>query len=97
MENEKYEVIITDQPDAPLLSKEYVSKARLDKMQRDIRKLLKDDVAKYYGRTWNKETGKVYSIFTLEGKRIIIEDPQATEILQSIFDSDGRLRELDIK
>ena len=97
MKNNKYEVLITDQPEAPLINREYVSRTKLDKMQRDIRKLLKDDAAKYYGRTWNKETGTVYSIFTLEGKRIIIEDPEATEILQSLFDSDGRLRELDIK
>jgi len=97
MKNNKYEVLITDQPEAPLINREYVSRTKLDKMQRDIRKLLKDDAAKYYGRTWNKETGNVYSIFTLEGKRIIIEDPEATEILQSLFDSDGRLRELDIK
>ena len=97
MKNNKYEVFITDQPDAPLLDREYISRTRLDKLQRDIRKLLKDKAAKYYGRTWNKETGSVYSIFKIEGKRIIIEDPQATEIILSIFDSDGRLRELDIK
>lgn len=97
MKNNKYEVLVTDLPEAALISREYVSRTKLDKMQRDIRKLLKDDAAKYYGRTWNKETGNVYSIFTLEGKRIIIEDPEATEILQSLFDSDGRLRELDIK
>lgn len=97
MQNKKFKVFITDQPDAPLLDQEYISKTHLNKMQQDIRKLLKDDAAKYYGRTWNKKTGNVYSIFMINEKRIIIEDPQATEILKSLFDSDGRLRELDIK
>jgi len=95
--SKKLRVFISDQPDSALISKELVTKTQKDKFHRDLSNLVKDRQAGYHGRAWNKNTGNVYQIFTVEEKRICVEDPDATQVLHSLFDTDGQLREVDIK
>lgn len=93
----KLRVYISDQPDSELISKELVTKTQRDKFHRDLSNLVQERKAGYHGRAWNKNTGNVYQVFTVEGKRICLEDLDATQVLHSLFDTDGQLREVDIK
>ncbi len=92
-----YQVIITDQPSSGLLAQEYISKTNRAKFDADIKKLISSNNAKFHGRAWSKKNGVAYQIFTLDAKRVLVEDAGATAILKSMFDTDGRLREVDIK
>jgi hypothetical protein len=91
------QVIITDQPSSTLLSQEYISRAKRQKFDSDIKKLIGSSKAGFHGRAWSKENGAAYQIFTLDDKRVLVEDAEATAILKSMFDTDGQLREVDIK
>ncbi|NQT97137.1 MAG: hypothetical protein HQ562_05285 [Candidatus Marinimicrobia bacterium] len=95
--NKKLRVYISDQPDSELINEELITKTRRDKFHRDLSKLVKERQAGYHGRAWNKNTGFVYQVFTVEGKQICVEDPDATQVLHSLFDKEGELREVDIK
>lgn len=97
MNQKKIEVIVTDQPESALISKELITRTRRKKFHREISALVKDRAADFHGRAWNKNNGVVYQIFTLEGKRIFVDDPDATLVMESLFDSDGQLREMEIK
>jgi len=94
--NKKVRVYISDQPDTALISKELITRTKRNKFHRDLSELVKGKQAGFHGRAWNKNTGYVYQVFTVEGKRICLEDPNASQILQSLFDTDGQLREVDI-
>jgi len=97
MDKKIYQVIITDQPPSKLESQEFISKSKRQKFDNDIRKLLVAGSAEFHGRAWNKGNGAAYQIFTLDAKRILVEDAEATTILKSMFDTDGQLREVDVK
>jgi hypothetical protein len=92
-----YQVIITDQAPSGLLAQEYISKAKREKFDADVQKLISSKNAEFHGRAWSKDIGAAYQIFTLDDKRVLVEDAEATAILKSMFDTDGRLREVDIK
>jgi hypothetical protein len=92
-----YQVIITDQPPSGLLAQEYISKTKREEFDVDIKKLISSKNAEFHGRAWSKVNGAAYQIFTLDAKRVLVEDVEATAILKSMFDTDGRLREVDIK
>lgn len=95
--HKKLNVIVSDQPDSELISMEQITRTQRDKFYRDIISLVTEREANYHGRAWNKKTGNVYQVFTLEGKKICLEDPDATDVLISLFEKDGQLREVDIK
>jgi len=97
MTQKQIEVLVTDQPKSALNSRELISKTRQKKFHREISKLVEERAAEFLGRGWNKTNGSVYQIFTIEGKRIFVEDPDASAIMDSLFDTDGRIREIDIK
>jgi len=97
MAGKKIEVIVSDLPPTVGGDREYISGDQKQKFDRDIRKLLDGDAAHYHGRAWNQKNGSVYQIFSVDEKQILVEDPDGTEILKSMFDNDGRLRELEIK
>ena len=96
-ENTNLRVYITDQPDSALLGYDYITADQADDFHRDIQSLLETETAEFHGRAFHPETGVVYQVFSLEDKRMLVEDPNGTEILQSLFDTDGQLRELDIR
>ncbi len=97
MTRKKIEVLVTDQPKSELESRELISKTRRKKFHREISKLVEEQEAEFLGRGWNKVNGTVYQIFTIEGKRVFVEDPDASAIMDSLFDTDGRIREIKIK
>ena len=97
MAQKKIEVIITDQPKSTLISREYISRTSRRKFHSEISSLINEKSAQFLGRAWNKDNGIAYQLFILGGKRIFIEDPDATLVMESLFDLDGRLRELEIK
>jgi len=97
MAGNKFEVIISDLPAVQGSGLEYLSKTQLKKFDRDIRKLIQNDSATFQGRAWNQKNGSVYQIFSLADKQIMVEDPDGTATLKSLFDRDGRLREMEIR
>lgn len=97
MTHKKIEVLVTDQPKSALISRELISRTRRKKFHREISKLVEEQESEFLGRGWNQVNGVVYQIFTIEGKRIFVEDPDATTVMDSLFDTDGRIREIDIK
>ena len=97
MTHKKIEVLVTDQPKSVLDSRELISKTRRKKFHRQISKLVEERAAEFLGRGWNKTNGAVYQIFTLEGKRVFVEDPDASAIMDSLFDTDGRIREIEMR
>ena len=94
--NKKLRVYISDQPDSELISEDLITRTQRDKFHRDLSDLVKERQAGFHGRAWNKNTGYVYQVFSVDEKRICLEDPDATQVLQSLFDTDGQLREVDI-
>lgn len=96
-ENTNLRVYISDQPASTLLGYDYITADQEDYFHRDIQSLLETETAEFHGRAYQPNTGAVYQIFTLEGKRILVEDPNGTRILQSLFETDGQLRELNIR
>jgi len=97
MTKKNIEVIISDQPPSKLVGQEFITSTKRKQFNRDIKKLVDGEAANFQGRAWSKKNGVVYQIFTVEEKRILVEDPDATEVMKSMFDSDGQLREIEIK
>ncbi len=97
MAKKNIEVIISDQPPSNLIGREYITKTKRKKFDRDIQKLVKGESADFLGRAWSEKNGAVYQIFTVQDKRVLVEDPDATEVIRSMFDTDGRLRNIDIR
>ena len=90
-------VIITDQPGVNVQSYEEISKTKMSKMSKQLLELVESKKAKYLGRAIVKDNGDVYRLFQLDEKQILIEDAPAREILMSLTDQDGRIREIYIK
>ncbi|MBN1185894.1 MAG: hypothetical protein JXB49_26675 [Bacteroidales bacterium] len=97
VQKKNIEVIISDQPKSQLINREFITRTQRQKLHRDIANLIKDTNANFHGRAWNKTNGHVYEIFTVDDKRILVEDPDATVMLKSLFDTDGLLREVSVK
>jgi len=97
MTQKQIEVLVTDQPKSVLESRELISKTRRKIFHREISKLVEEQAAEFLGRGWNQVNGAVYQIFTIEGKRIFVEDPDASSIMDSLFDTDGRIREIEMR
>ena len=97
MAKKKLEVIISDQPPSKLVGKEYITKTKRKQFDRDIRKLIEGESADFLGRAWSEKNGAAYQIFTVHDKRVLVEDPDATEVMKSMFDTDGRVRKVDLK
>ena len=97
MPEKKLEVIISDQPSSKLRGQEYITKTQRKQFDRDIQKLVDGKAADFLGRAWNEKSGSVYQIFSIEGKRVVVEDPDATLIMKSMFDTDGQLRKVDLR
>ena len=97
MAGKKIEVIVSDLPSTVGGEREYISGDQKQKFDRDIRKLIDGGAGTYHGRAWNQKNGAVYQIFAVDDKQVLVEDPNGTAILKSMFDTDGRLREVEIK
>lgn len=97
MAGKKIEVIVSDLPGSVGGEREYISGDQKQKFDRDIRKLIDGDAANYRGRAWNQKNGAVYQIFLVDDKQLLVEDLDGTAMLKSMFDTDGRLREVEIK
>ena len=97
MANKNIEVIISDQPTSNLVGREFITKAKRKQFDRDIQKLIDGEAADFLGRAWSEKNGAAYQIFTMKDKRVLVEDPDATEVMKSMFDTDGRLRRVDLK
>ncbi len=97
MAKKPIEVIISDQPPSNLVGHEFITKTKRKQFDRDIQKLVEGESADFLGRAWSEKNGAVYQIFTIQDKRVLVEDPDATEIMKSVFDTDGQLRKVDVK
>ena len=97
MANKNIKVIISDQPPSRLRGQEYITKTRRKHFDRDIQKLIEGESADFLGRAWSEKNGAVYQIFTVQDKRVLVEDPDATAVMKSMFDTDGHLRKVDVK
>lgn len=97
MAKKNIEVIISDQPPSRLRGQEYITKTKRKQFDRDIQKLIESESADFLGRAWNEKNGAAYQIFTVQDKRVLVEDPDATAVMQSMFDTDGQLRKVDLK
>jgi len=97
MKKKNLEVIISDQPPSKFVGRELITRTKRKQFNRDIQKLVEGESADFLGRAWSKKNGVVYQIFTVQEKRILVEDPDATEVMKTMFDTDGRLREVDLK
>jgi hypothetical protein len=96
MVDKNVEVIISDQPSSNLVGREFITKTKRKEFDRDIQKLVEGEAAKFVGRAWSEKNGAAYQIFTMQDKRVLVEDPDATEVMKSMFDTDGRLRSVDL-
>ena len=97
MAKKNIEVIISDQSPSNLVGQEYITKTRRKQFDRDIQKLIEGESADFLGRAWSEKNGAAYQIFTVQDKRVLVEDPDATAVMKSMFDTDGQLRKLDVK
>ncbi len=97
MAKKPIEVIISDQPPSNLVGHEFITKTKRKQFDRDIQKLVEGESADFLGRAWSEKNGAVYQIFSIQDKRVLVEDPDATEIMKSVFDTDGQLRKVDVK
>jgi len=98
MKKDNLKVIISDQPESPIQKIELIDKKQFQsKFYKDIKRLVKEKQAKFHGRAVNKSNGGIYQIFAIGEKRILVEDLEATEILSTLFDSDKRVREFEVK
>jgi hypothetical protein len=97
MAGKNVEVIISDQPSSNLVGREFITKTKRKQFDRDIQKLVEGETAEFVGRAWSGKNGSAYQIFTVQDKRVLVEDPDATEVIKSMFDTDGRLRTVDLK
>jgi len=96
MADKNVEVIISDQPSSNLVGREFITKTKRKQFDRDIQKLVEGEAADFLGRAWSEKNGAAYQIFTVRDKRVLVEDPDATEIMKSMFDTDGGLRNVDL-
>ena len=92
----KIEVIISDQPTSNLVGQEFISKTKRKQFDRDIQKLVDGEAADFLGRAWSEKNGAAYQIFNIQDKRVLVEDPDATEIMKSMFDEGGQLRNVTL-
>ena len=97
MAKKNIEVIISDQPASNLVGQEYITRTKRKQFDRDIQKLVEGESADFLGRAWSEKNGAVYQIFTVGDKRVLVEDPDATEVMKSMFDEGGQLRSVDLK
>ena len=97
MAKKKIEVIISDQPPSNLVAHEFITKTKRKQFDRDIQKLIDGEAADFLGRAWSEKNGAAYRIFTMGDKRVLVEDPDATAVMKSMFDEGGQLRSVDIK
>ena len=97
MAEKNVEVIISDQPASKLVGREFISKTKRKQFDRDIQKLVEGEAAEFLGRAWSEKNGAAYQIYTIQDKRVLVEDPDATEVMKSMFDLDGRLRNVDLR
>ena len=97
MANKNTEVIISDQSPSNLVGQEYITRTKRKQFDRDIQKLVEGESADFLGRAWSEKNGAVYQIFTVGDKRVLVEDPDATEVMKSMFDEGGQLRSVDLK
>jgi len=97
MADKNVEVIISDQPSSNLVGREFITKTKRKQFDRDIQRLVEGEAADFLGRAWSEKNGAAYQIFTVQDKRVLVEDPDATEVMKSMFDTDGRLRNVDLK
>ena len=97
MANKNIEVIISDQSPSNLVGQEYITRTKRKQFDRDIQKLVEGESADFLGRAWSEKNGAVYQIFTVGDKRVLVEDPDATEVMKSMFDEGGELRSVDLK
>ena len=97
MANKNVEVIISDQPSSNLVGRELISKTKRKQFDRDIQKLVEGEAAAFLGRAWSEKNGAAYQIFTIQDKRVLVEDPDATAIMKSMFDEGGQLRNVDLR
>ncbi len=97
MAKKKIEVIISDQPPSKLVGKEYITRTKRMQFDRDIQKLVEGEAADFLGRAWSEKNGAAYQIFNVQDKRVLVEDPDATAVMKSMFDTDGQLRSVDLK
>jgi Mg/Co/Ni transporter MgtE len=92
----KYLVIISEAGNNALLNEEFISKTSRKKYIQDMKALIENEQASFLGRAQNKNTAKIFQVFSLEEKMIYIEDKDATKVMHSLFDLDGQLREFEI-
>ncbi|MBT4992405.1 MAG: hypothetical protein HOM93_03205 [Candidatus Marinimicrobia bacterium] len=97
MPEKKLEVIISDQPPSKLRRQEYITETQRKQFDRDITKLVNGKAANFLGRAWSENNGSVFQIFSIEGKRVVVQDPDATVVMKSMFDTDGQLRTVELK
>jgi len=94
-------VIISDQPESTIQKVEYIENKRLiQKLHRDISSLVDSKEAQFSGRAINNSNNlyhEVYQIFNIDNKRILIEDKPATEMLRTLYDKNGNIREFKIE
>ncbi len=90
------EVIISDQPTSNLVGQEFISKTKRKRFERDIQNLVDGEAADFLGRAWSEKNGAAYQIFNVQDKRVLVEDPDATEIMKSMFDEGGQLRNVTL-
>ena len=96
MANKNIEVIISDQSPSNLVGQEYITRTKRKQFDRDIQKLVKGEAADFLGRAWREKNGAAYRIFTMGDKRVLVEDPDVTAVMKSMFDTDGQLRKVDL-
>ncbi len=97
MAKKTIEVIISDQSPTNLVGQEYITKTKRKQFDRDIQKLIEGESADFLGRAWSEKNGAAYQIFTVQDKRVLVEDPDATAVMKSMFDEGGQLRKVDLK
>jgi len=97
MADKNIEVIISDQPPSNLVGHEFITKTKRKQFDRDMQRLVEGEAADFLGRAWSEKNGAAYQIFTVQDKRVLVEDPDATEIMKSMFDEGGQLRSVTLK
>ena len=96
MAKKNIEVIISDQPPSNLVGHEFITKTKRKQFDRDIQKLVEGEAADFLGRAWSEKNGAAYQIFNVQDKRVLVEDPDVTAVMKSMFDTDGQLRKVDL-
>jgi hypothetical protein len=96
MAEKNIEVIISDQPFSNLVGHEFITKTKRKQFDRDIQNLIEGESADFLGRAWSEKNGAAYKIFTVQDKQVLVEDPDATEIMKSMFDEGGQLRNVTL-